>query len=165
MFFLGDRGSWRADEDEDGVRGQPRAGWPHVNTGEECTCAEDVRECSQTKPCPQGQLTENGHRLDKLRSDLRRYQGWLEEADSPASTLSLRTNGGPEASPRRSSVSDEVESLSRSASDSSVNHNKNGSLVTSINSQGWVKEISGNHWNNPNKCIILCSQKDNNSNV
>lgn len=84
----------------------------------------------------QGQLTENGHRLDKLRSDLRRYQGWLEEADSPASTLSLRTNGGPEASPRRSSVSDEVESLSRSASDSSVNHNKNGSLVTSINSQG-----------------------------
>ena len=88
---------------------------------------------------PQGQLTENGHRLDKLRSDFRRYQGWLEEADgSPASTLSIRTgNGlGSEASPRRSSVSDEVESLSRSASDSSVNHNKNGSLVTSIISQG-----------------------------
>ena len=56
---------------------------------------------------------------------------------SPASTLSIRTNG-PEASPRRSSVSDEVESLSRSASDSSVNHHKNGSLVTSIISQGWV---------------------------
>jgi len=83
----------------------------------------------------QGQLTENGHRLDKLRSDYRRYQAWLEEADgSPASTLSIRTNG-PEVSPRRSSVSDEVESLSRSASDSSVNH-KNGSLVTSIISQG-----------------------------
>merc|ERR1719189_2794369 len=49
----------------------------------------------------QGQLTENGHRLDKLRSDYRKYAGWLEEADSPASTLSLRTNGGPEASPRR----------------------------------------------------------------
>ena len=29
----------------------------------------------------QGQLTENGHRLDKLRSDYRRYQAWLEEAD------------------------------------------------------------------------------------
>merc|ERR1719458_286192 len=86
----------------------------------------------------QGQLTENGHRLDKLRADFRRYQGWLEEADgSPASTLSIRTgNGTSEASPRRSSVSDEVESLSRSASDSSVNHNKNGSLVTSIISQG-----------------------------
>merc|ERR1712037_586093 len=86
----------------------------------------------------QGQLTENGHRLDKLRSDLRRYQGWLEEAEgrapgSPASTLSSNGNG---SRPRRSSVSDEVESLSRSASDSSVNHNKNGSLVTSIISQG-----------------------------
>ena len=29
----------------------------------------------------QGQLTENGQRLDKLRSDLRRYQAWLEEAE------------------------------------------------------------------------------------
>ena len=97
-----------------------------------------IRECIQTNNHPQGQLTENGHRLDKLRADFRRYQGWLEEADgSPASTLSIRTgNGTSEASPRRSSVSDEVESLSRSASDSSVNHNKNGSLVTSIISQG-----------------------------
>ena len=85
----------------------------------------------------QGQLTENGHRLDKLRSDYRKYAGWLEEAEgSPASTLSIRTNGA-ESNARRSSVSDEVESLSRSASDSSVNHHKNGSsLVTSIISQG-----------------------------
>ena len=89
----------------------------------------------------QGQLTENGQRLDKLRSDYRRYAGWLEEAEgSPASTLSIRTNGA-ESSPRRSSVSDEVESLSRSASDSSVNHQKNGSLVTSIISQGYVRPI------------------------
>jgi len=91
----------------------------------------------------QGQLTENGHRLDKLRADLRRYQAWLEEAEgkgsagSPASTLSNRTNGNG-SSPRRSSVSDDVESLSRSASDSSVNHHKNGSLVTSLTSQGSV---------------------------
>ena len=84
----------------------------------------------------QGQLTENGHRLDKLRSDYSRYQSWLEEVDgSPASTLSIRTNG-QETSPRRSSVSDEVESLSRSSSDSSVNHHKNGSVATSIISQG-----------------------------
>ena len=89
----------------------------------------------------QGQLTENGQRLGKLRSDYRRYAGWLEEAEgSPASTLSIRTNGA-ESSPRRSSVSDEVESLSRSASDSSVNHQKNGSLVTSIISQGYVRPI------------------------
>jgi len=78
----------------------------------------------------QGQLTENGQRLDKLRSELRRYQGLLEECEgknlpgSPAS--SNKTNGN-----RRSSVSDDVESLSRSASDSSVNHNKN-----SLTSQG-----------------------------
>eukprot|EP00088_Acartia_fossae_P071657 TRINITY_DN9894_c0_g1_i1.p1 TRINITY_DN9894_c0_g1~~TRINITY_DN9894_c0_g1_i1.p1 ORF type:complete len:588 (+),score=132.18 TRINITY_DN9894_c0_g1_i1:144-1907(+) len=75
----------------------------------------------------QGQLTENGQILDKLRSDLRRYQVWLEECDartsSPAS--SART------SPRRSSVSDDVQSLSRSTSDSSVNHAKN-----SLTSQG-----------------------------
>ena len=82
----------------------------------------------------QGQLTENGHRLDKLRSDYRKYAGWLEEAEgSPVSTLSIRTEANDA---RRSSVSDEVESLSRSASDSSVNHHKNGSLVTSIISQG-----------------------------
>merc|ERR1719336_533845 len=92
----------------------------------------------------QGQLTENGNRLDKLRSDYRRYAGWLEEAEgSPASTLSIRTNGA-ESSPRRSSVSDEVESLSRSASDSSVNHHKNGSLVTSITSQGIVTTTTTN---------------------
>jgi len=81
----------------------------------------------------QGQLTENGQRLDKLRSELRRYQGWLEDcegrAGSPASSISNRTNGNG-ASPRRNSVSDEVESLSRSASDSSVNHK------LSITSQG-----------------------------
>ena len=38
----------------------------------------------------QGQLTENGHRLDKLRSDLRRYQAWLEEAEG---------KGGPGKAP------------------------------------------------------------------
>jgi len=71
----------------------------------------------------QGQLTENGQILDKLRSDLRRYQVWLEECDartsSPAS--SART------SPRRSSVSDDVQSLS---SDSSVNQNNKNSLTS-----------------------------------
>jgi hypothetical protein len=99
----------------------------------------------------EGQLTENGHRLDKLRSDLKRYQTFLEEVDvvrgggpsSPASTLSTRTNGTTGgSSPRRSSVSDEVESLSRSASDSSVNHSKN-MMATSIHSQGVVTKGEG----------------------
>lgn len=91
----------------------------------------------------EGQLTENGHRLDKLRGDLKRYQGFLDEVEgkggpaSPASTLSSRTNGtAGGSSPRRSSVSDEVESLSRSASDSSVNHNKNTMATSLTLSQG-----------------------------
>jgi len=92
----------------------------------------------------QGQLTENGVRLEKLQGDLRKYKGWLEEAEgrgipgSPSSTLSSRgTNGTGGGSPRRSSVSDDVESLSRSASDSSVNH-KNLSLQSNslTSSQG-----------------------------
>ena len=57
--------------------------------------------------------------LGSISSDrmYRHAQGWLEEAEgrapgSPASTLSSRGNGNG-SSPRRSSVSDEVESLSR----------------------------------------------------
>ena len=85
-------------------------------------------------------LAGGGWRYDNNILSSRKYfqmQSMCRCSGSPASTLSIRTNG-PEASPRRSSVSDEVESLSRSASDSSVNHHKNGSLVTSIISQGWV---------------------------
>jgi len=113
----------------------------------------------------QGQLTENGHRLDKLRSDLRRYQAWLEEAEgkggpgSPASTLSSRTNGNG-SSPRRSSVSDDVESLSRSASDSSVNHHKNGSLVTSLTSQGSTLAPPGSGQSPLTKSGLSSSQTD-----
>merc|ERR1711892_1217668 len=50
--------------------------------------------------------------------------------------MGTQSTWGNGSSPRRSSVSDEVESLSRSASDSSDNHHKNGSLVTSLTSQG-----------------------------
>ena len=64
----------------------------------------------------EGQLTENGHRLDKLRADVRRYQGFLDEVEGK----------GGSASP--------AESLSRSASDSSVNHNKTG-MAASLTSQ------------------------------
>eukprot|EP00092_Neocalanus_flemingeri_P090784 GFUD01115000.1.p1 GENE.GFUD01115000.1~~GFUD01115000.1.p1 ORF type:complete len:235 (+),score=51.46 GFUD01115000.1:55-705(+) len=79
----------------------------------------------------QGQLTETDHRLDKLRSDLRRCQAWSDEAEgSQASKLASRTNKGG-SSHGRSSMSDEMVSLSRSSSDSSVNHHKNGSDLTS----------------------------------
>eukprot|EP00096_Caligus_rogercresseyi_P007037 TRINITY_DN2432_c0_g1_i1.p1 TRINITY_DN2432_c0_g1~~TRINITY_DN2432_c0_g1_i1.p1 ORF type:complete len:651 (-),score=227.12 TRINITY_DN2432_c0_g1_i1:616-2568(-) len=118
----------------------------------------------------QGQLTENGHRLDKLRAELKKYQTFLDELtitripNSPAGTTltairgsnnnnSSSNLGGPPISTstpssagvgtgitRRSSISDENESLSRSASDSSVtnptqNHNK-ANLTTPLHSHG-----------------------------
>ncbi len=84
----------------------------------------------------QGQLAENGHRLDKLRAELKKFQGFLDEmegrappgpdapgqrASAPAgSTAPNVGGGGVGAGGRRGSVSDGAESLSRSASDSSV---------------------------------------------
>merc|ERR1712156_1234919 len=74
----------------------------------------------------QGQLTENGHRLDKLRSDLKKFQDFLDELDGKApNSPAIRakdesTTDGSNAgrtnrrSKRRSSMSDGAESLSRS---------------------------------------------------
>ncbi|CAB4069347.1 FNBP1 [Lepeophtheirus salmonis] len=97
----------------------------------------------------QGQLTENGHRLDKLRAELKKYQTFLDELtitripNSPAGTTltAVRNSNTRGVVPRRSSISDETESLSRSASDSSVtnptqNHNKNSNLTTPLHSHG-----------------------------
>jgi len=90
----------------------------------------------------QGQLTENGHRLDKLRSDLKKFQDFLDELEGKApNSPSMRnsvlvkddkgsvTDGRKKRSSRsrrKSSVSDGAESLSRSASDSSVQRENNG---------------------------------------
>ncbi|XP_030756477.1 formin-binding protein 1-like isoform X3 [Sitophilus oryzae] len=82
------------------------------------------------------QLNECGHRLEKLHQELLRYQGYLEDANKAIQsgghnnsvTGSPRLlNGGPRS--HRNSVSATEDSLSRSASDSSVtnptlNHNK-----------------------------------------
>merc|ERR1712029_1120091 len=81
----------------------------------------------------QGQLTENGHRLDKLRSELKKFQDFLDELEGKApSSPAIRakdesTTDGSNAgrtnrrSKRRSSMSDGAESLSRSGSDSVSN--------------------------------------------
>lgn len=85
-----------------------------------------------------GQLNECAHKLEKLRVELKKYQGYLEEAIkgpasqncSPGGPRGL-LNGSVNARNHRNSggsAADE-ESLSRSASDSSVtnptlNHNK-----------------------------------------
>lgn len=110
----------------------------------------------------QGQLTENGQRLDKLRAELKKFQvvraypsklqhahlmpdsyahffqDILDDVDNvgtgvlSANTLpsgSAERNSKSTSIGRRSSVSDGAESLSRSASDSSVANGKtNGGL-------------------------------------
>jgi len=95
----------------------------------------------------QGQLTENGHRLDKLRSELKKFQDFLDELEGKApSSPAIRAKdesatdgGGGKAgrtnrrSKRRSSMSDGAESLSRSGSDSSVSNQRNSSTGASAN--------------------------------
>merc|ERR1719188_2962482 len=70
----------------------------------------------------QGQLTENGHKLDKLRAELKKFQGYLDEMDGrigntlePSSAASAASggssaNGKKKSTGRRSSVSDGAES-------------------------------------------------------
>lgn len=112
-----------------------------------------------------GQLNESSHKLDKLKAELKRYEGYLEDAmrnvvqqpnnsqtNSPklqngnsscssSTTRNHRNSGGSAA---------EEESLSRSASDSSVtnptlNHNKQSAPGTPQLNNGCVKPFS--HFN------------------
>ena len=107
----------------------------------------------------EGQLTENSQKMEKLRSELNKYQSLLEEVLNPSVSSgpsSINSVNSQSSSSRRrsrnnshsmvngsknnrSSVSDE--SLSRSASDSSVsnpstNHHKASAPGTPIPSQG-----------------------------
>lgn len=75
----------------------------------------------------EGQLAENGHNLERLRLELQKYQGYLIEADGKTPPIQRR---------HRNSLSED--SLSRSASDSSVsnpylNSNNNRNLVSDSN--------------------------------
>lgn len=95
----------------------------------------------------QGQLTENGHRLDKLRSELKKFQDFLDELEGKApSSPAVRTKDESATvvdsagvkkrlSKRRSSMSDGAESLSRSGSDSSVSHQRNSTGATATKKQ------------------------------
>ncbi|XP_039288453.1 formin-binding protein 1-like isoform X4 [Nilaparvata lugens] len=80
----------------------------------------------------EGQLNESGHKLDKLRLELHKFQGFLDEVEgggggSPANRRHNNVNGVERK--RRNSAGGgsggEEESLSRSASDSSVSNNHN----------------------------------------
>ncbi|CAL1274755.1 unnamed protein product [Larinioides sclopetarius] len=59
----------------------------------------------------EGQLTDNGIKLEKLQNELSKFQGYMAEAEGQGNALSLSRDN-------RSSISED--SLSRSASDSSV---------------------------------------------
>lgn len=105
----------------------------------------------------QGQLTDNGQRLDKLRAEQKKYQGYLDDmegrpvnssANSPhnsrlatkrnssaAITATEAVKGHTGGGFRRNSVSDGADSLSRSASDSSVS-NPGGSSHNNKNGNG-----------------------------
>jgi hypothetical protein len=90
----------------------------------------------------EGQLNESGHKLDKLRQELQKYQGYLEEAIEGVNNKSGHQSGvvlsvTPSAPSRRSNLNGghlnrhhrnsgwsggEEDSLSRSSSDSSVSN-------------------------------------------
>ncbi|XP_017765215.1 PREDICTED: formin-binding protein 1-like isoform X3 [Eufriesea mexicana] len=80
----------------------------------------------------EGQLNQSSNKLDKLGADLAKFQGYLDEAmragislSSPSQAPRKPTSNGSATRPlssRRSSHSGGEESLSRSASDSSVSN-------------------------------------------
>ncbi|KAL3280030.1 hypothetical protein HHI36_017537, partial [Cryptolaemus montrouzieri] len=87
------------------------------------------------------QLNESSHRLEKLQAELKRFQGYLDEALKSQNGTSNSVNNSPRlingSRHHRNSGGSaaEEESLSRSASDSSVtnptvNHNKQSILGT-----------------------------------
>lgn len=79
----------------------------------------------------EGQLQENAVKMEKLQSELKKFVSWLAEADGKPTTPNVqRKNLSPS---NRNSVS-ESDSLSRSASDSSVGVNPNNT-ATSNNCQ------------------------------
>ncbi|GFG34405.1 hypothetical protein Cfor_07669, partial [Coptotermes formosanus] len=77
----------------------------------------------------EGQLNESGHKLDKLRQELQKYQGYLEEAiegvnnkSGQQSGVVLSVNISSPTFRNSGGSGGEEDSLSRSASDSSVSN-------------------------------------------
>ncbi|XP_022252755.1 formin-binding protein 1 homolog isoform X2 [Limulus polyphemus] len=70
----------------------------------------------------EGQLTESGHKLEKLQVELQKFQNYLSEAEHMTLTPTSHKKD-------RNSLSED--SLSRSASDSSVNNPNNNKILVS----------------------------------
>lgn len=108
----------------------------------------------------EGQLNASGHNLDKLRQELHKYQGYLEEVEggSPAGRRHYNApqhnnvNGLQRQHRNSGGSGGEEESLSRSASDSSVsaNHNhKQSAPGTPLPSHGPESGIGTSHTSLP----------------
>ncbi|KAI1289549.1 Formin-binding protein 1-like [Halotydeus destructor] len=88
----------------------------------------------------EGQLAENGHRMEKLHSEHRKFSSYLEDAEGKPNT--------PRVQKRHSRNSVSEDSLSRSASDSSVSQNPPNQLTPNsknrLNSSNHNSEVKSN---------------------
>ncbi|XP_048505715.1 formin-binding protein 1-like isoform X4 [Athalia rosae] len=101
----------------------------------------------------EGQLNESSHKLDKLGTEMTKFQGYLDEAmragvnlSSPSQVSRKPTTNGSATRPlssRRSSHSGGEESLSRSASDSSVSNVNTSQPVHKKSAPGTPQPIHG----------------------
>ncbi|XP_015512278.1 formin-binding protein 1-like isoform X5 [Neodiprion pinetum] len=101
----------------------------------------------------EGQLNESSHKLDKLGAELTKFQGYFDEAmraglnlSSPSQISRKPTSNGSATRPlssRRSSHSGGEESLSRSASDSSVSNVNTSQPVHKKSAPGTPQPIHG----------------------
>ncbi|XP_054158056.1 formin-binding protein 1-like isoform X2 [Oppia nitens] len=93
----------------------------------------------------EGQLTENGHKMEKFQTELKRFQNLLAEVvDGKPFTPSAQKK----SSSHRNSISED--SLSRSASESSVTINNNTNNTTSFTNNNNNLNITNNAINNSN---------------
>ncbi|KAK9731125.1 Repeat in HS1/Cortactin [Popillia japonica] len=110
----------------------------------------------------EGQLNECSHKLEKMQQELRRYQGYLEDAvrsssqltNSNSQTNSPQLVNGSRNHRNSAGSAAEEESLSRSASDSSVtnptvNHNKQSAPGTPHLNHGPESGLGTSHTSLP----------------
>lgn len=116
----------------------------------------------------EGQLTENSHKMDKLQTELKKFQSLLADVVDGNRTPSAQKKS------HRNSVSED--SLSRSASESSVtnnNNNTNNILNTNSNinsnsnhrSSNSLQSVNSNHNHNNSHNNHIDSTQENNGSV
>lgn len=93
----------------------------------------------------EGQLTENGHKMDKLQTELKKFQSYLDEVDGKPPTPIHNKKS------HRNSVSED--SLSRSASESSMNvgNHRSNSQLNNHNNHNYNNQNNLNATENNNE--------------